>query len=106
VAPGYATPVPQSANGLAIAALVMGIAGLATCGIAGILGLVFGYIARRQIREGNGSGDGMALAGIILGWVWLALFIVMIVVYVALFAVGAYVSNSYTDSPGSVGTPT
>ncbi len=84
----------------------MGIAGLATCGAAGILALVFGYIARRQIREGNGSGDGMALAGIILGWIWLALFILLVVVYVAIFAVGAYVSNSYTDNTGSVGTPT
>lgn len=96
--------MPQSANGMAVASLVMGIAGLFFCGITGILGLIFGYIARRQIREGNGSGDGMAIAGIVLGWVWVALLVVASLIFALTFAVGGVVSNSYNNP--SYGTQT
>jgi hypothetical protein len=37
--------------------------------IGSILALVFGYVARNQIRERGEGGDGMAIAGIVLGWV-------------------------------------
>ncbi|MBA3267589.1 MAG: DUF4190 domain-containing protein [Acidimicrobiia bacterium] len=37
--------------------------------VGSILALVFGYIARKQIRERSESGDGMAIAGIVLGWI-------------------------------------
>lgn len=63
--PGY--PVPRPINGLAIASLVLGIVWLWWLG--SILALVFGYIARKQIRQRGQSGDGLAVAGIVLGWV-------------------------------------
>ena len=34
-----------------------------------ILAIVFGHKARKEIRSGMASGDGLATAGIILGWV-------------------------------------
>ena len=37
--------------------------------IGSILALVFGYVAKRQIRERGDAGSGMATAGIVLGWV-------------------------------------
>jgi hypothetical protein len=40
-----------------------------------LLALVFGYTARRQIRRTGESGDGLALAGIVLGWIPLALMV-------------------------------
>lgn len=45
------------------------------------LALVFGYVARRQIRDSGGSqsGNGMALAGIVLGWACIVLFVIMLV---------------------------
>jgi hypothetical protein len=60
----------QSTSGLAIASLVLGV--IPAAGIGGILALVFGYKARKQIDESNGglNGRGMATAGIVLGWVW------------------------------------
>lgn len=71
----YATPVT---NGMAIASMVLGILWLYWIG--SILALVFGYIAKRQIDEAGGrqSGRGMAVAGIVLGWIgvgFLALFV-------------------------------
>jgi hypothetical protein len=87
----YGPPAPQTSNGMAIASMVLGIAGLVSCGLSGVVGLVLGYVARRQIREGNGTGGGMALAGIILGWVWTGL----IALYLVIVFVGA--ANSYSN---------
>ena len=61
----------KSTNGFAIAALVCP---LVACGIGSILGIVFGHVARRQIRKTGDGGSGLALAGLIIGYVSLALF--------------------------------
>jgi hypothetical protein len=85
--PPYAVAQPQwnsypSNNGFAIAALICGILG------ASVLGVAFGFIARSQIRQSMGrqKGDGMALAGIILGFIWIVIsiaFTVSIYVFLA-----------------------
>ena len=64
---------------MAIAALVCGIAGF-LCLIPGILGIIFGFVAKGQIRQSNGTqrGDGMATAGIVLGCIWVALTVVLL----------------------------
>ncbi|MGI9120420.1 MAG: DUF4190 domain-containing protein [Acidimicrobiales bacterium] len=54
-------------NGMAIASMVLGIIWLMWLG--SILALIFGYIAKRQIRERGEAGSGMATAGIVLGWI-------------------------------------
>jgi hypothetical protein len=40
-------------------------------GIGAVLALVFGYRARKEIRDSAGSktGSGLATAGIVLGWI-------------------------------------
>jgi hypothetical protein len=72
---------------LAVASLVLGIVGWAFCGIGSILAIVFGFVARGQIRSSQGrqGGQGLAQAGIILGFVGLAL----IAVWVLAIAVGS-----------------
>ena len=47
-----------------------------------MLGIIFGFVARGQIRQSNGAqgGNGMALAGIIVGFVVVALVILGLVV--------------------------
>jgi hypothetical protein len=78
--------MPLGNNGLATASLILGICGFLVCvGVPSILALVFGYIARRQIAQTGGvqPGRGMATAGIVLGWIWIALAVVGIVVAVA-----------------------
>ncbi len=72
----YTPPAPPT-NGLAIASLVLSLLGLV--GIlpllGTVLGLIFGYSARSQIAQSRGTqgGEGMAKAGIIIGWVTLGL---------------------------------
>jgi hypothetical protein len=73
---------PTRTNGLAIASLVCGI--LPIYWITSILALVFGYIAKSQIdrSQGTQTGRGMAVAGIVLGWVWMAVLGVIIVLFI------------------------
>jgi hypothetical protein len=72
---------------MAIASMVLGI--LWINGTGSILALVFGYMAKRQIAERNEQGAGFATAGIVLGWIGIALTILMVI---GLFVVGASLS--------------
>jgi hypothetical protein len=78
---GYA---PQKTNGLAIAGFVCSLF-FWIYGVGAVLGIVFGFIARSQIkRSGNTQkGSGFALAGIIIGFVGIAIGIVLIIILVA-----------------------
>ena len=71
--PGYGQ-APKT-NGMAIASLVLGI--LWICGIGSILALIFGLVARNQIQESQGQqqGQGLAIAGIVLGAIGVALLV-------------------------------
>ncbi|MGO8685590.1 MAG: DUF4190 domain-containing protein [Candidatus Dormibacteria bacterium] len=73
--PGYAAP--SSTNGFAIASLVLGILWLYWVG--SILAVVFGHIALVQTRDRAQGGRGMAVAGLVLGYVGLALLALVII---------------------------
>jgi hypothetical protein len=80
--PFYGGPAGPSAqqktNGLAIASLILSCAGLFF--LPALAGIVFGFIARSQIARSNGlqKGNGLALAGILVGFGWLALVVLAI----------------------------
>jgi hypothetical protein len=88
---GYSAPpvvvAAPATNGLAIAALVCALAGIATCGVTSVIGAILGHVARRQIRERGESGDGLALAGIITGWIIFGLYALFWLVYIVFFVV-------------------
>jgi hypothetical protein len=86
---------PPRTNGLAIAALVLGIVWI--YGIGSILALIFGYSAKGQIeRSGGGeTGRGLAIAGLVLGWVGISLIVLIIAV--------TFIGNSADDKFTSVG---
>jgi hypothetical protein len=73
----------QTTNGLAIASLVLSLLGLFFVG--SILGIIFGFVARSQIRQSGGmqKGDGMALAGIIIGFATLVITLIVIIALAA-----------------------
>jgi len=73
---------PPSTNGLAIASLVLGVVGWIPCGAGSIVAIVLGFVARSQIRasQGRQGGDGLALAGIVLGFLAVALWIALLVI--------------------------
>jgi hypothetical protein len=62
--PGY--PVQQRTNVLAIVALVLGF-------VIPLGGVICGFVAKRQIRRSGENGNGLATAGIVIGFVFIAL---------------------------------
>jgi hypothetical protein len=68
-------------NGLAIASLVCSCAGFVLF-LPAVLGVIFGFVARSQIRRSGGTqgGDGLAIAGIIVGFAWIAFLVIVAVV--------------------------
>jgi hypothetical protein len=66
-------------NGLALASLICGLAPFIFGPPAAIPAIVFGHVARHQIKRTGEQGAGLALAGLILGWVTVILVIVLIV---------------------------
>jgi hypothetical protein len=101
VAPG----ATGESNGLAIASLVLGILWLG--GLGALLALIFGYVSKRNIDQSQGrqSGRGMAIAGIVLGWVGIVGAIAWIIFLVTLnHAVDNAITNSELTTPsGSSG---
>jgi DUF1707 SHOCT-like domain/Domain of unknown function (DUF4190) len=77
------TPVAKT-NGLAIASLACGLALFVFGPLTAIPAIVFGHLARHQIKRTGEQGAGLALAGLILGWATVILGIVLIVVGLAM----------------------
>lgn len=84
-------PIPQQGktSGLAITSLVLGILSLCCGFFLGIPAIITGVIARKKIRFSLMTGDGMALAGIILGCFSFVVTILYIVISIPGFA-GAF----------------
>jgi hypothetical protein len=62
---------------MAVAALACGIGEFFTMGLA-IPAIVLGHLARRQVRQTGQRGDGMALAGLTLGWAGIGLIVAIL----------------------------
>jgi hypothetical protein len=80
--PATVTPVANT-NGFAIASLACGLAQLMFGPLATIPAIVFGHVARGQIKRTGEQGAGLALAGLILGWAAVILGIVLVLGLVA-----------------------
>ncbi|GAA1069114.1 hypothetical protein GCM10009665_76040 [Kitasatospora nipponensis] len=59
---------PVSNNGMATASLVLGLATFPTFGLLAIPAVITGHVARNQIRQSGERGDGMAVAGLWMGY--------------------------------------
>jgi hypothetical protein len=86
--PGYYQPVVyQQAppkpkyDGLAITSMIVGIVWVYWIG--SILAVVFGHIALRRIARDGKAGRGMAIAGLVLGYIGVATLVLFIVLLIA-----------------------
>ena len=83
--PPQQPPFPQQAvqdqkkSGLAIASLVLGIFSFFTWIITGIPAIICGHIAKNKIKQSNGTltGSGMAITGLVLGYVTIPLIFII-----------------------------
>jgi hypothetical protein len=72
--PRYQPMQRAGINAMAAASLVCSLSGW-LCFIGAIFGLIFGFVALNQIKQRGQRGRGMALAGIIIGGILVALWI-------------------------------
>ena len=99
-----AHPTSPQTNTMAIAALVSAL-------VLAPLGIVFGHVALRQIKRSGDGGRGLAIAGLVIGYVvtvLLALFLILVVVYFSAMisslddvSNAAPVSWAHPDDPGA-----
>ena len=87
-------PAAPKNNTLALTSMILSACGLA-CGLTAPVGAIMGHVARRQIRQRGEAGDGMALAGIIVGWIVTGLYLAYIA-FVAIMIV--YAANHSSTS--------
>jgi hypothetical protein len=78
-APGQPAGAASQINGFAIASVLVAVLWFA--GLGAVLALVFGYRARRQIKDSADGqpGSGLATAGIILGWIGIAIVVTVVI---------------------------
>ena len=79
---------PRQTSGLAITSLVCGILGWTLLPLVGsLVAILTGHMARGEIRRANGQidGDGLAVAGLVLGWISIALMVLAVLVVVFFF---------------------
>jgi hypothetical protein len=80
---------------MAVVALILSLVGFIV-GVSAPVGAILGHVARKQIRQTGESGDGMALAAIIVGWVLTGLLLIgCCIIAVALFAAGGTHRGGY-----------
>ena len=83
---------PMRTSGTAIASLIFGIVawfGLPVIGA--IVAVICGHIARGEIRRmppGTIEGDGMAIAGLILGYLQLVIALLALLVFIGILVLG------------------
>lgn len=83
---------PPGTNGKAIAALACSLAGMLLCGLPSIAGIILGIIAMRETKRTGQDGFGLAVAGVAVGAVILA----MILLYIVFVVVVVGSSPTYT----------
>jgi O-antigen ligase len=70
-------PASQGTSGLAIASFVLGLLGVFT--VTAVLGVVLGIAALAEIRRTGRPGRGLAITGITLAAVWIAVFVAVFI---------------------------
>jgi hypothetical protein len=94
-------PLPTT-NGMAIGSFVCGIGQVVGGPFAGIAAVVLGHQARRRIRETGEQGDGLAVAGLVLGYIGLG---VVLVAIVAILLLGVAVTHGGGGGNGPIPGP-
>ncbi|TDC55408.1 DUF4190 domain-containing protein [Actinomadura sp. KC345] len=89
-------PVAAPTNGMATASMICGIIGFFACGLTSILAIIFGHVAQSQIKRTGEGGSGMAVTGLILGYLLTVGWIVFWFLYILGLAMFAAETGSTT----------
>jgi uncharacterized membrane protein len=86
---------PMSTNSLARASMILGVAEFFSMGLTAIPAVICGHIAKREMRLTGQRGDGLATAGLVLGYMAIIFWAVIIVLAV----LGAAISIAGQGGP-------
>jgi hypothetical protein len=90
-------PAPTSTNSLARASMILGVAEFFSMGLTAIPAVICGHVAKREIRQTGQRGDGLATAGLTLGYMAIVFWGIIIVLSI----LGAAISmSSGVPTPG------
>ncbi len=93
--PGYGY-APRGTNSLAIVSLVASISNFIILPLIGaIVGVITGTMAKNQIAQTGEEGEGLAKAGVIIGWIGIGLTVIGLGFFI-FFVVIAASSTSYS----------
>ncbi len=85
--PGAPFVTERRTSGLAIASFVCSVVGIIPFffGLSCVAGIVLGFVALAQIKRTGGAqqGRGLAIAGVVIGFSLIAIFVVIVIVAVA-----------------------
>lgn len=85
----------RQTSSFAVVSLVAGILGWTLLPFLGSLAaIIFGHMARGEIRRSNGQldGDGFAIAGLVMGWLSVAMWVLVVVVFIVFFGGLAWIA--------------
>ncbi len=100
----YIPPVLPHNSTTALISMISGIAGVTVVPIIGsIVAIITGHIAKGEIKRGGGmiTGNGMATAGLILGYAAIAIGLCLTCVFVILPLLGIGLSIPFLNSGSS-----
>lgn len=81
--PATFLPVPPPTNGKAVGSMVCGILTFFTAGLTGIPAVVLGHSARSEMQRTGERGEGLAMTGLVLGWLSVAGWALIITILIA-----------------------
>ncbi|MDG4768126.1 DUF4190 domain-containing protein [Solwaraspora sp. WMMD406] len=81
---GY--PPSRHTNSMALASFIVALVSLFSCPLLGAVSIYLGRRARLEISGSGEQGDGLAQAGVIIGWCAVGLAVLSVLVMIAYFA--------------------
>jgi hypothetical protein len=87
---------PTSTNSLARASMILGVAEFFSMGLTAIPAVICGHVAKREMRQTGQRGDGLAAAGLVLGYMAIIFWGIVIVLSI----LGAAISMQGGVGPG------
>ncbi len=92
--PGYNhSMMKPKTSGMAIASLVCSLVGLLCCYfVLPVLGIIFGFVAMNEINKSDGmiQGNGMAIAGLIIGFLGIIVDVIVILIGLPFMLMGLF----------------
>jgi hypothetical protein len=105
---GFTPPPTGPRNGLGITALILAIIGLVFCWsvaggiILGLCAIIIGFVGRGRVKRGEATNGGVAIAGIVLGFLAIIVSLIFIPIWIGVFKESGF--GNYIDCMQSAGS--